>query len=184
MKRVLFYTLLIFQAAVILLIAIQHHLIDDYGETIKLLRETSVANSHYYYNDSDYIYIDYEINTISQDIWEIDGELNYQEQVYIVLKPDESGIYHATRATKDKPEAVGNEVVLPGKYNYNDEMLHEYYVHYDIEEINNNNQYQLEDREQWIITVNIAPWGQKSIATIESEQKDNLSNYLSYLLLY
>ena len=170
MKRILFYTLLIFQAAVILLIAVQHYLINDYGETVKLLREKDSNSANYYYDDSDYVNIEYEINTISQDIWEIDEELNYQEKVYIVLKPDDSGIYHAVQARIDKPEAVGNRVVLPGRYKYSDEMLHEYYIHYDIEEINNNNnQYQLEDDEQWVITVNIAPWGQKSIATVESK---------------
>lgn len=70
MKQILFYLLLVFQAVVILLIAMQHYLIDDYGKTIKLLTDRS--SSYEYYDDySDTTYIDYEINNISEEIWEM-----------------------------------------------------------------------------------------------------------------
>ncbi|WP_405103254.1 hypothetical protein [Oceanobacillus sp. FSL H7-0719] len=39
MKRILFYVLLFVQAAVLLLLAVQHMLIDDYGTKIRLLQD-------------------------------------------------------------------------------------------------------------------------------------------------
>lgn len=167
MKRLLFILLMIIQAAALLLIPIQYEFIDDYGETIRLLTE-----KHYYdeyYTDQDYLYIDYEINRISDEIWEIDEELDYKEQVYVVLEPDETGVHHAVRATTVNTVAAEGEVIIQGSYSYSDEQIGKHFVNYGFESVNNlDGKYEIDYSKQQIVTIHLAPWGQHSVSAIEN----------------
>ncbi len=170
MKRILFYCVLFIQAAVILLVAVQHMLIADYGKEIKLLQD--VPTITHYYEEPNYLYIDYEMNTIPDEIWEIERDLDWREKVYIVLEPSESGsgIYEPVRATDKKPKAGANDVVLLGRYDYSSQEESEHYVLYDIERIDNyKKQNQLSNNKRWVVTVKVAPWGQKTVVGIEEE---------------
>lgn len=168
MKRILYYSLLAFQAAVILLITVQHALINVYGTEIKLLEEDSIQTDNYY--QPNYQYLEYEINRIDDEIWDIEDELNWKEKVYVVLKLDESEIFNAVRVTLEKPEAAPNEVILLGRYKYTNEAERKHYVDYDIERMDNDKlQDQLSDKDQSIITVMVAPWGQKTVVAIDNK---------------
>lgn len=170
MKRILFYSLLLVQAIVILLIFVQHNLIGVYGTEIKLLRDGAYTSTQSYDNQYDTIYIDYEINSLSDEIWEIEEELNYDEKIYVVLEPNESEIHQGVRVTRKKPEVISNQVILPGRYISSNAAENEHFVNYDIEKVNNyDEQYKLESGKQWIITIKVAPWGQKAIVDIENE---------------
>lgn len=170
MKRILYYCVLFIQATVILLLAVQHMLIDDYGKEIKLLQDKSIHTDNYV--EPNYLYIDYEINTISNEVWDIERDLDWREKVYVVLQPNESeaGIYEPVRVTDEKPQTRANEVVLLGRYNFSNQAKRNHYVEYDIERIDNyKGQYQLSSNKRWVVTVKVAPWGQKAIVGMEEE---------------
>lgn len=168
MKRILFYVLLFVQAAVLLLLAVQHMLIDDYGTKIRLLQDRQLQTYHYQEGNS--LFIDYEINEIPEEVWGIERELARGERVYVVLQPNESKIHEPIRVTEDKPNADANEVIFPGRYKYKGELEKKHYVEYNIERIDNyEEQYQLSDNKRAIVTVKIAPWGQKAIVGMEEE---------------
>ncbi|WP_405103252.1 GDYXXLXY domain-containing protein [Oceanobacillus sp. FSL H7-0719] len=103
-------------------------------------------------------------------MWEIERELARGERVYVVLQPNQSKIHEPIRVTEDKPNADANEVIFPGRYKYKGELEKKHYVEYDIERIDNyEEQYQLSDNKRAIVTVKIAPWGQKAIVGMEEE---------------
>ena len=162
MKQKLFAILLLFQAAFILLVPLQHHLIGDYGKTIQLLGNLS---PYYYYDETrNILYFEYEINTIPEEKWEVSRELDFQEKLYVIVKPDENGIYEVVRATDKKPDIGAEETILLAKYSYYHEVGKEYQVEYGIEELKWEEE--IEEGKRLLIHVNIAPWGQKVVREI------------------
>lgn len=155
MKRILFYSLLVAQAVVLLLLGSQNYLTNAYGEEVELLLENQGYDTY-----QGMTYVDYEINTLTKDIWEIDEELNYRERVYVVLTPDETGIYHATKATTDKPNIEENQRIITGYFHYMEHTNQSYRVNYDIEELRDN----VRNAEK--ITIKIAPWGHKTVVQV------------------
>ncbi|MHA6251669.1 GDYXXLXY domain-containing protein [Oceanobacillus sp. CAU 1775] len=168
MKRITLYSLLIVQAIVLLLLGSQHYLTDSYGQEVKLeVRPQDYAKYNEYPGS---LYIDYKINTLSSDVWEIDEEMNYGERVYVVLTPDEDGIYEAVKATKEKPQISENQVILNGHFQYMDSNRKTYHVNYDIEEVNNKFKgEELRSKKPLVVTVKIAPWGHKSVVQIGND---------------
>lgn len=155
MKRILFYSLLVVQAVVLLLLGSQNYLTKAYGEEVELL----IKNQGYdMYQGT--TYVDYKINILTKDIWEIDEELNYRDKVYVVLTPDETGIFHATKATTEKPIIEGNQRLITGYFHFMDQTNQSYRVNYDIEEVREN----VQNAEK--ITIKIAPWGHKTIVQV------------------
>lgn len=164
MRRSIFYGLMVFQAIVLLLVAVQFNFVEDYGKTVSLLSEESMDGNYY---ATDMHFLDLEINHLSETIWNIDEELNYQEKLYVLLEPDSHGIYHAVYARLDKPETQGDQIVLRAHFDYYDSTAKEYHVRYGIEWQNQvTKAASLDSREQWVIDIKVAPWGQLAVTEI------------------
>lgn len=168
MKRILFYLLLVIQVVVISFVAIQYALIDDYGKTVKVLQENSEPDT--YYDQADELYLDYEINELSDEEWNAPNDMNNNEQVYVLLEADKNGLYHTVEAAKKKQTAKQNQVVLAGKYQSYASEADSNQVNYGIEQIRQQEKYkQLDRKKQWLVTLKIAPWGQKKIVDMEEK---------------
>lgn len=168
MKRILFYLLLVFQVAVISFVAIQYKLIDDYGKEVNILKEKSEPDSYYYPEDG--LHLDYEINDLSDEKWHAPDNMNTNEKVYVLLEADEDGVYHTVGAAKKKLETKQDQVVLVGKYQDDISESDNNRVNYGIEQVKEKKKYsKLNRNKEWIVTLKIAPWGQKKIVHIEEK---------------
>lgn len=168
MKRILFYLLLVLQVAVISLIAIQYKLIDNYGKEVNILKEKSEPDTYYYPEDE--LYLDYEISDLSDEEWHAPDDMNTNEKVYVLLEADKDGVYHTVEAAEKKPKTKQNQVVLVGKYQGDISKSDNNRVNYGIEQVKEKEKYNKLDRKnQWVVTLKIAPWGQKKIKNIEEK---------------
>lgn len=169
MKRILFYSILVIQVVVVGVIGWQYYLVEDFGMEIKLLREKPELGKYVPYYEYGNMHVDYEINAIDEDKWEAPDSIHYKEKVYVLLEEGDDGIYHVVRASDKKLEEDSGQVVLKARYRYSADHIKKYYVDYGIEDIRNGEDYRYLDAEkQWIVTVKIAPWGQKRIINIEN----------------
>lgn len=172
MKRVLFYIALLLQIGIVVFLVIQSNLIDEYGKDIKLL---TVEQEYYYQYDAhmnEQIYTDYDINNIPQQSWEIDDSLNYNEKVYVLLEQGEDGFHKVVRAGLHSFATKPNQIVIVGKYQYKDDQLGRYIVHYGIEELNRREIGNAFRPDQLaVVTVKIAPWGQKKVTNVVPKEE-------------
>lgn len=168
MKRFLLYVTLLLQVVMIILIAIQFDLIDRYGQHVYL---KTVIQEYY---DPEYdsfegpIFTEYEINFISNDVWKIDESLQYNDRVYVVLGLTEEGTYNVVDVSEDSIKANDDQIVLIGKYQYEDTRLNQHIVHYDIEIIDRKRLgVEFRPDQEAIVTLLVAPWGQKKMIDVK-----------------
>lgn len=169
MKRIFNYTLLIVQIVFIAIIVYQFENIDKYGE--KIILETKVE----YIYDSDLIqnsdiYVDYLINKINEEQWEIDEEINFNRPVYVTLMKNEYNIHEVRMVTKKKPKNRDlNDVIIKANYNYEDSTGYNY-VSYGFEYLEDTGSFgNLKEGDDLIVTVLLGKWGQQKITEIERQ---------------
>mgnify|MGYP001499111811 CR=1 FL=1 len=163
MKQKMFVFLLIFQAIIICLVPLQHYLIDDFGETIVL--QARKSPDMYYSSNKDFLYIDYDINEIPEENWDISRDMDYQEKVYVVLRADEEGIYRLVRVTDKKPRLNGDEFSLTGKFGYFNDHEKRYRIEYGVEQLDWKGE--RPGGYKFLIHLEVAPWGQRTVSKIE-----------------
>lgn len=168
MKRFLFYLLLLLQIAILFLLGVQYYFIDDYGRTVQLLSKHEEMTDTYGSYNQHMTYIDYEINFIAEDAWEIAEEVDYNTKIYVLLESDSDGVFHIAKANDQKIDAEQDQVVLQGRYQYYNDMQKEYHVTYGIESFHPDFDFNRSVRDQSIITIQLAPWGQKKVTDIEN----------------
>jgi hypothetical protein len=159
--------LLVFQVAVISLIAIQYALIGKYGETVEVLQKSPDPDMYDYQDDG--LYIDYEINYIPKNKWDLPKNIKHNEKVFVLLEANNDGLYEPVKATGKSVNTKGNQIVLSGKYQEYASEPNRKRVDYGIEHIRKNQYSKLDQQKQWIITLQIAPWGQKKIVDIKEK---------------
>lgn len=158
------------QIAVLFLLGVQYYFIDDYGRTVQLLSKHEEMTDTYGSYNQHTAYIDYEINFIAEDAWEIAEEVDYNTKIYVLLEADSDGVFHVVKATDRKIDAEKDQVVFQGKYQYYNDMQKEYHVTYGIESFHPDFDFDRSGRDQSRITVQLAPWGQKKVTHIENMQ--------------
>lgn len=173
MKRILFYSALLLQIGIIVVLIIQSSMIDEYGKSIKLLTE---KQEYYYPYDTSMdqtMFVSYEINNIPKQKWETDLALNYNEKVYVLLEQGKDDLYEVVKAGQESFTPKSNQVVLTGKYQYEDNVLGVYIVHYGIEELNRKVAgIDFKPDQLGIVTVTVAPWGQKKVIHVEQIEEN------------
>ncbi|HLR59521.1 MAG TPA: GDYXXLXY domain-containing protein [Pseudogracilibacillus sp.] len=173
MKKILFYVLLLFQLAAVLLIVWQSHLINKYGEertfiTSPIKEEDFVLDD---IQDYETYTFEFEINNIPKEKWDVDKQHNYRDPVYVLLKENKAGVYEVIKATnKEITTKKNNEIVLIGKdaYESEDNVFH---VNYGFETVNVKNHEKLLKNYQLTkptkITYKFAPWKQSKLISID-----------------
>ncbi|MBO8156234.1 MAG: GDYXXLXY domain-containing protein [Bacillaceae bacterium] len=166
MKRVFFYVVTGLQALFLIAMSVSFYIMDDFGEVIRL--ETApIDPPDLFYGD--YVSLRYEEERIEPEYWFGSKEVDRNEKIYVLLIPDEEGIYHVKAASDKKLAEHDDGIVITAKYQYKDWNgdhrvsfgINRFYV-----EDNTGRQYE-EIRDQLIVTVVVVPWGQKKIVSLE-----------------
>jgi len=169
-RRTIFYLLLILQLLVISAIGLQYYLIESFGKEITITVSGEDRGSFVDYKDRLTVYPD--IQTIPEDTWDVDPEnLSYQEKVYVLLAENEDGYYNVQKASTKKMKASEDQVVLPGKYSYQGPYNHD--VDYNFEKIPKERHKHVSERKPLVLTLKVAPWGQKRIVEVEQMESSN-----------
>jgi uncharacterized membrane-anchored protein len=127
-KRVLFYGVILLQALFLLIMTVSYYAIDALGDEIRL-KTVPVDPRDIFYGD--YVTLQYEISTISKELWVESDQPKYGDKVYVVLEKE--GAYHKVASvSKTKLELGENEVFLQGRYLY-DMNEKDMYIEYGIE---------------------------------------------------
>lgn len=161
MKRLFKYMLLIVQIVFIAMIVCQFENIDKHGEKITL--ETKVE--YIYYSD---LYVDYPINKINEEKWEIDEEINFNRPIYITLMKNEHEVHEVRMVTKKKPKnRDSNDVIIKANYNYKDSRGY-HYVSYGFEYLEDTERFDnFKEGDRLLVTVLLGKWGQQKVINIE-----------------
>lgn len=164
-KKRLFYGAVVLQIIILLAVASTFYLTDIFGKEIHLKTEPVDPTDLFY---GDYVILQYDIQTLSEDLWKGNEPIEKAKKVYVVLN-EESGVYKAQAMYPNKPEVKENEVVLTGRFNYFwDERS--VFLTYGIEKyyIKEGTGRELEARRgNLIVDIVVAPWGQKKINNIK-----------------
>jgi len=168
MRRFLFYFMIIGQIVVISFLTYQFEQIDKTGYEIRV--QTLKPDFPVYgdFIDGD-MYVEYDINEISEEQWHISSSIDYNTPVYILLRADKNGVYRAHQASTNKLTANNqNEFVLKGTYQYHDTKRDIHYVNYGMERIKHADQFGIfRPDDELVVTLLIGKWGQHKVTAIE-----------------
>lgn len=169
MKKKFFYALLVLQIIVVSLIGLQYYLIDEFGVTVKLTAKATDYMEFHSFDDQTEVFVNFDINTIDGSDWKISKELDNNSKIYVLLEAGKDGIYHAVRASTENISAEEDQLVIAGKYQYYNSVSGLNYVNYGMEQIRNTGQFEsLSSNEEWVVTLKVAPWGQKKLMDIQT----------------
>ncbi|MCA1011298.1 GDYXXLXY domain-containing protein [Halobacillus halophilus] len=166
MKRIWFYVIVCLQVLFLILMSISYYTMDTWGESIRLKTAPVDPRDPFY---GDFVTLSYEVEMVPADKWNVSADIGSGEKIYLLLEPDEKNLYTLVKASAEKPEVSEEEVVLPARLDWHDPQRGVYMVdigldRYFIEE-GTGQQYE-QNREDLIVEVILAPWGQKKIDSV------------------
>lgn len=166
MKRFAFYGVVLLQVLFLAGMSVSYYAMDVFGQTIRLETAPVDPRDLFY---GDYVILNYEIERIEKEKWS--GEIpEYGEAIYVLLEESESGVFQVVEASRDKMKTEADQVRLKGKYQWHNEGQSVHQVTYGINryyvEENTGEQYE-QQRDDMVVEVVVAPWGQKKIVSLE-----------------
>ncbi|SFG00722.1 Uncharacterized membrane-anchored protein [Halobacillus alkaliphilus] len=170
MNRIWFYVIVCLQALFLILMSMSYYTMDTWGESIRLKTAPVDPRDPFY---GDYVTLSYEVELVPSEKWNISADIGSREKVYLLLEPGENDLYTLVQASAEKPDVSGAEVVLPARFDWHDSQREVYTVdigmdRYFIEE-GTGQQYE-QNREDLIVEVIVAPWGQKKINSVTTSE--------------
>lgn len=168
MKKYILYSLLLFQVVVIATLIYLFEQIDKTGKEVTV--QTKTFEYEPYLDYDSLLYVDYDINEINQETWTIDGELDYNEGLYVLLKKDSDGLFQVSKvALKDIWSNVADDtVVLRASYGYYDTASKTHFVTYQLEELYNvPKATKLKQGDKLNVTWKVGKWGQFKLVDME-----------------
>lgn len=166
MKRLLIYIVITLQALFLVGMSLSYYLIDQVGKTIKL-ETLPIDPQDIFYGD--YVTLRYEIEQIEESKWIGEKEHRYGEKVYVIVEEADNGTYQVVQGSAERLQVGANQVLLNGKYHYNDTYEGVIHVDYGLDRyyIEDNTGADYEQSGEMTVTVAVAPWGQKKIVSLE-----------------
>ncbi|MFZ0368173.1 MAG: GDYXXLXY domain-containing protein [Halobacillus sp.] len=166
MKRIWFYVIVCLQALFLILMSMSYYTMDIWGESIRLKTAPVDPRDPFY---GDFVTLSYEVEMVPADKWNVSADIGSGEKVYLLLERGENDLHTLVEASAEKPEVSGKEVVFPARLDWHDPQRGVYMVdigldRYFIEE-GTGQQYE-QNREDLIVEVILAPWGQKKIDAV------------------
>jgi uncharacterized membrane-anchored protein len=167
--KVLFYGAVVIQILILLAITGTFYLTDKVGKEVHLKTEPVDPTDLFY---GDYVILQYDIQTLPIKLWKGNDPIEESKKVYVVLDKV-NDIYEAKAIYPEKPNVNENEVVIAGRYKYfqDDSTV---FITYGIEKyyIKEGTGKEIEkQRDNLVVEVMIAPWGQKKINNIMTQTK-------------
>ncbi|WP_188207103.1 GDYXXLXY domain-containing protein [Alkalibacillus aidingensis] len=174
MRKKLFFITVILQVLFLLAMVTSSYLLERFGETIKLQTEAYDSQDVFY---GDYVELKYLVEEIRPENWFSSDEVKPNQRIYVLLTPNEDGIYQVKAASDMKLEAEGDEVVIQARYQYQDfnEIHH---IDLDIGRYNleTGEREEVEaSQERLIVSVALSPWGQKKVVDVETVEVEEES---------
>lgn len=169
MKRIVRYALIILQIVFILVVVYQFENMENNADEIKIAAKIEYMSYGGFVNNSE-IYVNYDINQISPDVWKITKSLPYNRLVYVTLEKNAEDIFEVKTVTKKKPKQIDSgEVIVKANYS-NDDDKGQHYVYYGFESISDTNRFgTFKEDDQLIVTILLDEWGQQKIVNIEKQ---------------
>lgn len=99
MNRIFFYVVIGLQVLFLVGMSISFYLMDDFGEVIRL-ETAQVDPPDIFYGD--YVRLQYEQERIEPEYWFGSKDMDRNEKIYVLLIPDDKGIYHVKAASDRK----------------------------------------------------------------------------------
>jgi uncharacterized membrane-anchored protein len=163
------YSAVVLQLVILLVVASSFYLTDIFGKEVRLKTEPVDPTDLFY---GDYVILQYDIQTLPLKLWEGNNPIKEHKRVYVVLK-EEGNVYEAKAIYPDKPKVSKDEVVMVGRFEYLQDHAN-VYLTYGVEKyyIKEGTGKAIEDqRDNLIVKVAIAPWGQKRINGLMFQKK-------------
>lgn len=166
MRKIFFYAIVSFQVFFLAGMSIAYYLIDDFGETIKLATVPVDPQDIFY---GDYVTLNYEIGQINANRWEGSDQPSRGEKINVLLEADKNGVYQVKKASNKDIDAKNGEVVLTGKFQQKDAAGKIYRLDYGIGRyyVEDNTGEKYEQQGKLVVTLTVAPWGQKKIVSLQ-----------------
>ncbi|MCP3026714.1 GDYXXLXY domain-containing protein [Halobacillus sp. A5] len=166
MKRGLFYLVVALQALFLVTMSVSYYAMDHWGEKIKLETEPVDPRDPFY---GDYVTLQYEIESFSEDQWRAEQIPNRGDIVYLIVEEDGEGTFELVEASPHSSEPSEGQVELKAKYEWHNrtEQIHQVSIGLDRYFIEENTGEDFEQTEQHVVEVIQAPWGQRKITSIE-----------------
>ncbi|WP_079480662.1 GDYXXLXY domain-containing protein [Halobacillus salinus] len=166
MKKTLwFYVLVALQAAFLIVMSVGFYAMDEWGETINLKTEPVDPRDPFY---GDYVVLNYQVESFPSSKWEGKDDVERGDKVYLLLENEEDGVSSLIKASDHPLNPDANQIVVESRMEWRDQYNDNYRVdlgldRYYIEENTGREWEQAEDR---IVTIVLAPWGQKKIQSV------------------
>jgi uncharacterized membrane-anchored protein len=165
-----FYGLLIAQLLFLLLIAASYYGVDWVGKEVRL-RTAPVDPRDIFYGD--FVYLNYEISTLSMELWKGEEAPEHGDTVFVVLRR-EGSTHEAVAVYPKKPPIQKGEIILKGKLQRWFSPQNQLGIVYGFERYyvpENTGRHIEEQWENIVVVVKVAPWGQAKIDRLEFEEK-------------
>lgn len=167
MKKWLFIGIIALQTLYLIMMAVSYYVIEDVGETVKL-KTAPIDPSDIFYGD--YVILNYEIERVPMNKWTGEDHPKRGEKIYVLLQEEEDGIYDIKMASNQRMDTSDDEVLVTARFKYIgvNELQVDYGIGRYYVEDNTGRQYE-ENREGMVVTVAIAPWGQKKVVELNTK---------------
>ncbi|MDQ0351741.1 putative membrane-anchored protein [Alkalibacillus filiformis] len=169
MRRRVLFMAVGFQVVVLLFMVTSSYALDQFGKVITIQTEAYDTEDVFY---GDYVDISYVAETVRPENWFVTEGVKSNQRIYVLLTPDEQGVYHLKAASDREMSAESDDVVIVARYRYQDqEQVHHidlgldrYHPHYEQQDEIESSQ------ERMLVMIALSPWGQKKIVEVENVQ--------------
>lgn len=166
-KKLWFYIFVALQSLFLLLMAAGYYAMDEVGETIKLRTEPIDPRDPFY---GDYLVLNYEVENIPFSKWTGKKEAKSGDKVYLLLEKGRDGVEQLVRASARTLKAESEEqTVMEARMEWRDSYNQTIRVDLGINRyyVEENTGREWEGMDDRLVTIVLAPWGQKKIQSIE-----------------
>lgn len=142
-----------------------NYLIEKWGDVIQLQTEPYNPRDVFY---GEYIQLDYVAEKVKPEYWFATDKVKHNQVIYVLLAPDERGIYQVKAASNKKLDAHDDDVVIKARYQYEDyQNIHRINFGVNRYYIEENSSLSLDLNRRMLVTIALSPWGQKKILKVE-----------------
>ncbi|GEL78344.1 GDYXXLXY domain-containing protein [Tenuibacillus multivorans] len=166
MRKKLFVIVVTLQVVFLVGMAGLNYFFEEFSQIIQLETEPYDPRDVFY---GDYVHLNYTAESIRPENWFASEDVKPNQVIYVLLKPDERGIYRVKAASDKKMDPNEDEAVIRARY-LNQEFEDAYRVNYGL------SRYYIEEgtgekfdttNDKMIVTIALSPWGQKKILEVE-----------------
>ncbi|WP_181349177.1 GDYXXLXY domain-containing protein [Thalassobacillus sp. CUG 92003] len=168
MKRLAFYFIVLLQILFLIGVALSYSAVERWGETIRLKTAPVDPHDPFY---GEYVTLNYDIEQLSESHWE-GADPEQGSTVYVELQQEDE-FWQVKRASGNTFEPREGAVILKGMLRHSDRNRGTYWVDYGMNRfyVEEGTGEQFEERQSpLIVEVGIAPWGQKRILSVETQE--------------